>query len=182
MDDEQLIALYLERNESAIVGTEAAYGTSLRRLAFRLLGNSEDTEECLNDTYFKVWNGIPPHRPDSLYAFCAVVCRRTAMDMLDKRTAGKRSAQVVELSKEMEECLPAKEREEDEEALSELMNAFLGTLDKEKRALFVRRYWFGETSAEIAKKYGYSENKVRSVLFRTRKKLQKYLNGKGVHL
>ncbi len=182
MDDEQLIALYQSRDEGAIAGTEAAYGARLRQLAFRLLGNSQDTEECLNDTYFKVWNGIPPHRPDSLYAFCATICRRTAMDMLDKRTAGKRSAQVVELSKEMEECLPAKEREEDEEALTELMNTFLGTLDKEKRALFVRRYWFGETSAEIAKKYGYSETKVRSVLFRTRKKLQKYLNGKGVHL
>ncbi len=182
MDDEQLIALYQNRDEGAIEGTEVAYGARLKQLAVRLLGNSEDAEECLNDTYFKVWNAIPPHRPDSLYAFCATICRRTAMDMLDKRTAGKRSAQVVELSKEMEECLPAKSPEESDEALAELMNAFLGTLDKEKRALFVRRYWFGETSAEIAKKYGYSETKVRSVLFRTRKKLQKFLNGKGVHL
>lgn len=182
MDDEQLIALYLNRDEGAIVETQEAFGTRLRQLAFRLLGNSEDVEECLNDTYFKVWNAIPPHRPNSLYAFCATICRRTAMDMLDKRTAGKRSAQVVELSEEMEECLPAKSLEENEEALAELMNAFLETLDKEKRALFVRRYWFGETSAEIAKKYGYSETKVRSVLFRTRKKLQKFLNGKGVHL
>jgi len=104
------------------------------------------------------------------------------MDMLDKRTAGKRSAQVVELSKEMEECLPAKETEESDDALAALMNMFLDMLDKEKRALFVRRYWFGETSAEIAKKYGYSETKVRSILFRTRRKLKKFLNGKGVHL
>lgn len=182
MDDEQLIALYLGRDERAIAGTEAAYGAKLRQLAFRLLGNSEDTEECLNDTYFKAWNAIPPHRPNSLYAFCATICRRTAMDMLDRRTAGKRTAQVVELSKEMEECLPAKNAEEDEDALSELMNAFLGNLDEEKRALFVRRYWFGETSAEIAKKYGYSETKVRSLLFRTRKKLQRYLKGKGVNV
>jgi len=181
VDDEQLIALYLNRDEGAIAGTETVYGARLRQLAFRLLGNSEDTEECLNDTYFKVWNAIPPQKPDSLYAFCATICRRTAMDMLDKRTADKRSAQVVELSREMEECIPAKELGE-EEALAELMNAFLGTLDKEKRVLFVRRYWFGETSAEIAKKYGYSETKVRSVLFRARKKLQKFLNGKGVHL
>ncbi len=182
MDDEQLIALYLDRDERAIEGTEAVYGTRLRQLAFRLLGNSEDVEECLNDTYFKVWNAIPPHRPRSLYAFCVTICRRTAMDMLDKRTASKRTVQVVELSKEMEECLPAKNAEEDEDALAELMNAFLGNLDEEKRALFVRRYWFGETSAEIAKKYGYSETKVRSVLFRTRKKLQRYLKGKGVNL
>lgn len=182
MDDEQLIALYLNRDEGAIAETQEAFGTRLRQLAFRLLGNSEDVEECLNDTYFKVWNAIPPHRPNNLYAFCVTICRRTAMDMLDKRTAGKRSAQVVELSKEMEECLPAKEREEDEDALAELMNAFLEKLDKEKRVLFIRRYWFGETSAEIAKQYGYSETKVRSVLFRTRKKLQKFLNGKGVHL
>lgn len=182
MDDEQLIALYQSRDEGAIAGTEVAYGARLKQLAVRLLGNPEDVEECLNDTYFKVWNAIPPHRPNSLYAFCVTICRRTAMDMLDKRTAGKRSAQVVELSKEMEECLPAKAEEDDEDALAELMNAFLETLDKEKRALFVRRYWFGETSAEIAKKYGYSETKVRSLLFRTRKKLQKYLKGKGVNV
>ena len=182
MDDEQLIALYLNRDEGAIAETQEAFGTRLRQLAFRLLGNSEDVEECLNDTYFKVWNAIPPHSPHSLYAFCATICRRTAMDMLDKRTADKRSAQVVELSKEMEECLPAKSTEDDNEALTGVMNAFLGTLDKEKRAMFVRRYWFGETSAEIAKKYGYSETKVRSVLFRTRKKLQKYLKGKGVNV
>ncbi len=182
MDDEQLIALYLDRDERAIADTEAVYGAKLRQLAFRLLGNSEDTEECLNDTYFKVWNAIPPHRPCSLYAFCVTICRRTAMDMLDKRTASKRTAQVVELSKEMEECLPAKNAEEDEDALAELMNAFLGNLDEEKRALFVRRYWFGETTTEIAKKYGYSETKVRSILFRTRKKLQRYLKGKGVNV
>lgn len=182
MDDEQLIELFLERDERAIAETQAAYGARLRQLAYRLLGNSEDAEECLNDTYFKVWNAIPPQSPRSLYAFCATVCRRTAMDMLDKRTAGKRSAQVVELSKEMEECLPARETAESDDALAALMNMFLDMLDKEKRALFVRRYWFGETSAEIAKKYGYSETKVRSILFRTRRKLKKFLNGKGVHL
>ena len=83
MDDEQLIALYLNRDEGAIAETQEAFGTKLRQLAFRLLGNSEDVEECLNDTYFKVWNAIPPHRPNSLYAFCVTICRRTAMDMLD---------------------------------------------------------------------------------------------------
>ena len=178
MNDAELIALFWKREEEAITGIEAVYGARLRKIAHRLLGNREDTEECLNDTYFKLWNAIPPHRPNSLWAFCATICRRTAMDILDKRTAQQRSAQVIELSKEMEECIPDRSSVGHDEELAEQINAFLGKLDEEKRTLFLRRYWFGESAAEIAKRYGYSETKVRSILFRTRKKLKHYLGRK----
>lgn len=183
VDDKELIKLYLRRDEQAIKSTEELYGSRLRRLAAGLLGNRSDTEECLNDTYFKVWNAIPPHCPESLYAFCAVICRRTAMDILDKRTAQQRSAIVVELTAEMEQCIPDSSADTfDDGQLSKLLNEFIAKLDEDKRAVFIRRYWFGETAVSIAEKYGYSETKVRSMLFRTRKKLKKYLEGKDVEL
>ena len=184
MDDKELIDLYFKRDENAIKDTERLYGSQLRTLAYRLLADKGDTEECLNETYFKVWNAVPPHRPLSLYAFCAAVCRRTAMDMLDRKTAQQRSAIIVELTAEMEQCIPDNSHEDkaDSEQLSELMNGFISRLDDDKRAVFIRRYMFGESAAEIAKKYGYSETKVRSMLFRTRNKLKKYLEGKDVQL
>lgn len=182
MNEKELIELYFERDERALSETDAVYGDKLRRLAERFLGSRDDAEECLNDTYFKLWNAIPPHRPDNLYVFAAVICRRTAMNMFTKRTAQRRASQLVELTHEMGECIAAPEAEEKDNLLSGWMNAFLETLDEEKRVVFVRRYWFGESAAEIAKKYGYSETKVRSLLFRTRKKLKEYLNGKGVRL
>ena len=183
MDDKELIELYFKRDEKAIKCTEELYGSRLKALAARLLANQSDTEECLNDTWFKVWNAIPPHRPESLYAFCAVICRRTAMDILDKRTAQQRSAVVVELTAELEQCIPDSFADTpDDGQLGELLKSFIAGLDEEKRAVFVRRYWFGETAASIAEKYGYSETKIRSMLFRTRKKLKKYLEGKDVEL
>lgn len=184
MDDKELTELYLKRDERAIKYTQEIYGARLRQLAGRLLADRSDTEECLNDTYFKVWNAIPPHRPESMYAFCAAICRRTAMDILDKRTALQRSARVVELSAELEQCIPDRTDSDtaDDERLSELIRGFVSALDDEKRAVFIRRYWFGETAASIAKRYGYSETKVRSMLFRTRKILKKYLEGKDVEL
>ena len=184
MDDEELIGLYFGRDEKAIKATADKYGGRLRTLAYRLLLDNGDTDECLNDTLFKVWNAIPPNRPDNLYAFCATICRRTAINMLEKRTAQQRSAAVVELTAEMEQCIPApaEELSPDEERLTELVNEFLGTLDEEKRAVFIRRYCFYETSAQIAEKCGIGESKVRVMLFRTRKRLKKFIGGKGVKL
>ena len=183
VDEKELIELYINRDEKAIKCTQELYGARLKALAARLLANQSDTEECLNDTYYKVWNAIPAHRPESLYAFCAVICRRTAMDILDKRTAQQRSAVVVELTTEMEQCIPDGSADTpDDGHLSELLKTFIAKLDNEKRAVFIRRYWFGETAAAIAEKYGYSETKVRSMLFRTRKKLKKFLEGKDVEL
>ncbi len=184
MDDNELIDLYFKRDENAIKDTERLYGSQLRALAYRLLADKGDTEECLNETYFKVWNAVPPHRPLSLYAFCAAVCRRTAMDMLDRKTAQQRSAIIVELTAEMEQCIPddTDTGSEDDERLERLMNDFLGTLDDEKRSAFILRYWYGESAASIAEKYGYTETKIRSMLFRIRKQLKKYLKGKGVEL
>ena len=105
MDDEELIGLYFGRDEKAIKATADKYGGRLRTLAYRLLLDNGDTDECLNDTWFKVWNAIPPNRPKNLYAFCAAICRRTAINMLEKRTAQQRSAAVVELTAEMEQCI-----------------------------------------------------------------------------
>lgn len=180
MDDKALVEAYFARDEQAINHT--LYGERLGGLAKRLLGNDDDAEECLNDTYYKVWKSIPPHRPDSVYAFCAVICRRTAMDMLDKKTAKHRSAELVELTNELEQCIPDERasRFDEEGELSSAIKQFVEDLGEEKRAVFIRRYWFGETSSEIAKRFGISETKVRSMLFRIRKRLKKYLEGKDV--
>ncbi|SEK41043.1 RNA polymerase sigma factor [Ruminococcus albus] len=181
MDDNELIELYFARSEKAISGTADMYDLRLRKIAYRLLSNHSDTDECLSDTYFKVWNAIPPNRPKNLFAFCATVCRRTAINMIEKQAAQKRSATVVELTNEMEECIPASDTiTENEDHLTELVNEFLETLDEEKRVVFVRRYCYYESAAEIAEKYGFTQSKVRVMMHRTRKKFKNFLAGKDV--
>ncbi len=180
MDDREIVDMYFERSESAVSETIEKYGTVLLRFAGRYLKDRRDAEECVNDTYVKAWNSIPPHRPDDLFAFLAKICRCTAFKLIEKETAQKRSALLVELTAEMAECLPDKSGTDfNDGRLSNLVNEYLGTLNKDKRAVFVGRYWYGETIAAISERTGYSESKVKSILHRTREGLKKFLSKKG---
>lgn len=183
MDDMDIVRMYLDRNETAVSKTIEQYGARLSRFAGRFLKDSRDIEECVNDTYNKAWNSIPPNRPDDLFAYLAAICRRTAFKIIEKEAAQKRTAQLVELTHEMAECLPDNSgRESGDDRLTELVNEYLKTLNKDKRAVFIGRYWYGESIAAISKRTGFSESKVKSMLYRTREGLKKFLNEKGESL
>lgn len=180
MDDKEIVAMYFERDEKALSKTMEQYGTTLMRFASRFLKDKRDVEECVNDTYVKAWNSIPPNRPDHLLAYLAKICRNTAFNIIEKETAQKRNAQLVELTTEMAECLPDRSNtDSSDDRISELINEYLSTLNKDKRIVFIGRYWYGESISAISEKTGFSESKVKSMLHRTRSGLKTYLNEKG---
>lgn len=179
MEDKEIVELYLGRDEQALSETMQRYGGRLLRLAEHFLKDKRDAEECVSDTYVKAWNSIPPNRPDDLFAYLARICRCTAFNIVEREQAQKRSAQLVELTSELAECLPDRSADMEEDGLSELLNGFLETLDRDKRAVFTGRYIFGDSIAEISKKTGFSESKVKTMLHRTRESLRKYLGRNG---
>ena len=183
MEDNRIVELYLLRDERAIEQTAVKYGGRLRSLAFGILRDTEAAEECENDTYMDAWNAIPPHEPRSyLYPFLARIARHISLNRCRDRERLKRSAYICELSAEMEQCIPAPDDLEcrmDELVLREAINAFLGKLSREKRNVFVRRYFYLDTTADIAKRFGISESKVKTTLFRCRNGLREYLVKEG---
>lgn len=170
MEDEEILTLLWERKEQAISSLEQKYGTRLKKLASCMV-SEEDAKECVNDTYLAVWNSIPPKRPEYLFAYTAKICRNLALNKLEHDRAAKRSAVVVELSAELMECIPDNTLVKDEWGLRELIVRFLKGVPEEKRKLFLRRYWYGESVKELATAFGYRESKVKSILFRLRKQL-----------
>lgn len=182
MTDDQIIDLYWVRNEQAIACTDHAYGHKLQNVAGHILGKHEDAEECVNDTYLKAWETMPPQRPNFLFAFLAKICRYLAFGKLDWDNALKRKAEVVTLSEEMQLCIPdiSWERRLEGEEIGQLLNEFLAVTPKESRMIFLRRYWYADTVAEIAKRYGISQSKVKTSLHRTRGKLKAFLEKEGV--
>lgn len=182
MEDGKIIELYFQRNEEAIAQTAAAYGNKLYTLAHRILLNREDAEESVSDTYLKTWESIPPTRPTFFYAYLAKICRFAAFGRLDWKNAAKRKAEVVELTAEMELCIPdlRAELQIESEELGRLLNAFLGTLSEENRKVFMRRYWFADSIEEIARRYGLGQSNVKTKLMRTRNALRIYLEKEGI--
>ena len=170
MEDSEILALFTERKEQALSELERKYGTRLKLLVSRMV-SEEDAEECVNDTYLAVWNSVPPNRPEYLFAYAAKICRNLALNKVEQSKAAKRSATMVELSAELEQCIPDNVRSTDEIGLRELLIRFLEELPEEKRKLFLRRYWYGESVKELAMAFGYRESKVKSILFRLRKQL-----------
>ena len=179
MDDTSIVDLYMQRDETAIAETTDKYGSRLRALANRLLTDSSAAEECENDTYLSAWNSIPPHEPRTyLFAFLAKITRHHALDFCRSRNRMKRSTVQAELSDELLECIPSKENVEDEidgTLLGETINRYLYSLKDEQRNIFLRRYWFFDSVADIAKRFQISESKAKSVLFRCRKGLKQHL-------
>ena len=186
LDDDKIIELYLLRDETAINRTSEKYGSRLRSLAYGIINDRQTAEECENDTYMEAWSTIPPHEPRSyLYAFLARITRHISLNCCRDRARLKRSAYLCELSAEMEECIPAPDDVEcriDDMALSEALNGFLRTLDEEKRNVFIRRYWYLDSIADVSKRYALSQSKVKSMLFRMRSQLKSYFEQEGYDL
>ena len=183
MEDEMIIGLYWDRNETAIAETDRKYGAYLTRIARNVLDDAEDSREAVNDTYFAAWRTIPPQRPQILSAYLAKLTRRIAIDCFRKRTRIKRGGgeYVVSLS-ELEGTFSAGNTTEarmDGMALSAAINTFLRKLEPQARTAFIGRYYFMDPVAEVARYCGMSESKAKSMLHRTRQKLKAYLQKEG---
>lgn len=183
MEDERIVLLYLARDESAIRLTAEKYGARLRAISLAITADAQTAEECENDTYHQAWNSIPPHEPRSyLYAFLARIARHISIDRCRERASLKRGAHLVELSDELAQCLPAAddvERALEAKELGAAVSAFLRTVPREKRVMFVRRYFYLESISEIARRCGASESRVKSALYRMRGELRRYLKEEG---
>lgn len=182
MEDSKIMDLFLARNEDAIRNTADTYGRRLFALADNILKNDQDAEESVNDTYMRAWDTIPPQRPRHFFAYLAKICRHFALDKLDWKRAGKRKAEVVSLTQEMENCIPdpIRDRELAGEALGQLLDTFLKGLTPENRMVFMRRYWYFDTIAEIAVRFGISEAAVQMRITRTKAKLAAFLEKEGI--
>lgn len=186
MEDSRIVDMYLSRDESAISRTSEKYGTRLRTLALRILGDLPSSEECENDTYLEAWRSIPPNEPRTyLFAFLGRITRHLAIDVCRKRSASKRSALLCELTEEMKECIPSEDSPEsrtDAIVLTDFVNSFLKGLSSEQRIMFVRRYWYFDSIADLSLKYGWSQSKVKTALYRLREKFRDHLNKEGYEI
>ena len=182
MEDSKILELYFARNEDAIRHTDDTYGRRLYHLADSIVKNGQDAEESVSDTYMQAWNTIPPQKPRHFFAYLAKICRNFALKKLDWKKAAKRNAEVVSLTEEMEMCIPDQSRDRELEAreLGMLLDRFLRTLTPENQMIFLRRYWYVDTIAEIAARYGISESAVQMRLNRTRAKMCTYLEKEGI--
>lgn len=186
MDNEKIVELYLLRDQSAIEETARKYGKRLRSLSLGIVQDRQTAEECENDTYLEAWNTIPPHEPRNyLYAFLARITRHISLNCCRSRNRLKRSAFICELSSELEQCIPAPNDTQcrvDDMILREVINGFMSTLDEEKRNVFLRRYWYMDSVADISRRYAFSQSKVKTMLYRSRNQLREYLKKEGYEL
>lgn len=182
MTDSQMIALFWDRNEDAIRETDRAYGRKLYVLSDKILHSHQDAEESVSDTYMKTWETIPPQRPVYFFAYLAKLCRNFSLARIQWQSAAKRSAEIVTLTREMEECIPDRsyERKLEGEEIGRILNTFLESISLESRLIFLRRYWFADSIEEIAARYRISQSKVKTQLHRTRRKLQLFLEKEGI--
>lgn len=185
MDDLKIIELYWERNENAIIETENKYGRLLYKISFNILSNNEDSKECVNDTYIRIWKSVPPERPRSLTAYLGRIIRNISIDYLKQNRAQKRYSGGDLLLSELEDCIPSRNTvwgEIENKALSRLISDWLNTLPKEDRILFVRRYWYGDSVKELASAIGTTPSKLASRMYRLRSNLKDFLEKEEVTL
>lgn len=183
MDDEKIIELYWARSDSAITETDKKYRNHCMYIARNILNNISDSEECVNDTYLAAWNSIPPERPNYLSAFLAKITKNLALKKFRYNTADKRKKEAAVSIEELSEVtfsISDVEEKADAEELSGMISDFLRKQSKEKRVVFLRRYWFFDSYSKISEITGLSEENIRVILLRMRKKLKKYLDERGV--
>lgn len=184
MEDKKIIELLWKRAESALDALARKFGRRLLYTAMNILGNPQDAEEAVNDTYLALWNAIPPQKPDPLAGYVHRTGRNIALKKYRYKSAQKRAAQYDMSLEELSGVLPGPSFEEQMDArqLGRAIDAFLDTISKENRILFLRRYWFGDSVKHLAKAMGFSENTVSVRLSRIRGQLKDYLNKEGFFL
>ena len=178
-EDQKIIDLYWNRSENAITETAVKYGRYCTSIAYGILKSREDAQECVSDAYLMAWNAIPPRRPADLGTYLGKITRNLSIDRLRTRNRDKRGGGEMPLAlEELEEVVVGSDSPENEAIRKELaasMNRFLGELTVQERYVFVRRYWYLDSMADIAKNTGFSGSKVASMLFRLRGRLKKQL-------
>ncbi|MDR1131028.1 MAG: RNA polymerase sigma factor [Oscillospiraceae bacterium] len=185
MDDDMIIELFWQRSENAVTAAADKYSKYCHAISYNILNNNEDAEECVNDTYLKAWNAIPPARPDNLAVFLGTITRRLSLNRYKKNHAVKygRGQTAIALT-ELEEVIPDAATSLDEnmnaEIVTSVINRFLAKLPKKQRTVFVRRYWHICSIEEIADDYSLSAENVKQILFRARKKLRLILEKEGI--
>lgn len=183
MTNKDIIKLYFNRDEKAIEQTSEKYGKYCHAIADNILGDSEDSKECVNDTLLKAWQSIPPLIPDNFKLYLAKITRNLAINRYKARNAAKRGAgNIEEILEELEACIPDNSNVEAdylEKELTGIINKFLKKQNAKRSNYFVRRYFYGETIEEIAKRYRVSAGSVMTTLSRTRNELKKYLESEG---
>jgi len=187
MDDTDIIDQFWERSESAITALGDRYSKYCRVIAVNILGNAEDAEEIVNDTYHRVWNAIPPERPTNFRAYIGKITRNLSFNRLEKDKAKKRGGgQLETILSELEECIADNRNDFDEmvehDVITTALNAFLSEQSTENRRVFVRRYWRAASIEEIAADFNMTVGKVKTILFRMRNKLRKHLESEGIYL
>ena len=184
MEDTQIVDLYFARSEQAIAETDHKYGKYLFTIAHNILFSRSDAEEAVNDTYMGAWRSIPPHRPNRLSTYLGKITRRCALEKWKMNHAQKRGGGEVPLAlEELSECIPGSDspqRHMELKELTRLINVFLKTLPETEQRVFVRRYWYLCPVKTIARDFGFSESKVKSMLSRTRSKLKYHLEKEGI--
>ena len=183
MTDEEIVRMFLLRNEQALSETQQKYGNYCHSIAKNILDNDADAEECVNDALYRVWDSIPPNQPENFKAYLAKITRNLSFNLYKKAHAQKRGRTNMEaVLDELAECIPGGSEPEKEWAKQELsaeISRFLSGLSKENRLIFVARYYYGEPVQRIAKRFSLSENTVSVRLNRLRKTLQAYLKERG---
>jgi RNA polymerase sigma factor (sigma-70 family) len=184
MEDAKIIQLYWDRDEQAIPATSAKYGAYCTAIARNILENEQDTEECVNDTWLRAWNAMPPKRPNRLAAFLGKITRNLSLDRYRYQTAEKRRGAAAALDELGDVVSDTDDPAQtiDQLELVRAINAFLATLPTEKRNLFVCRYWYFDDLSAIAARFGMTENQVSVTLGRLRRRLHKYLSERGFAL
>lgn len=186
MDDEKIVALFLRRDEAALGLTAAKYGVKLRAIAQNLLRDRGAAEECENDTYMQAWAAIPPHEPwGYLFPFLAKITRGLAIDIARSRSRQKRGAPIIELTQELEQCIPSPSDtagQADGSILAGLVGDYLRSLPEEPRNMFIRRYWYLDPVKDVAAFFGASQSRVKTTLYRVRRGLREYLIKEGYEI
>lgn len=178
MNDEKIIELFFGRSEQAIKELDEKYGRVCYSVSYNILNNQQDAEECVNDAYLGTWNAIPPAKPNPLLAFICKIVRNISLKRYEQNTAIKRNSHYDVAMEELEDCLASSttiEEELEERKLTEIIESFLDSLSKENRVIFLRRYWFSDGYADIARQVGMTKKNVSVRLTRIRKELRKYL-------
>lgn len=186
MEDAAIVALYWQRDESAIQRTEEKYGRYLTKIAYQILASREDSEESVNDTYLRAWESMPPHRPGILATYLGRITRQRSIDIFRERHREKRGGSEYALSlTELEDCVTGGDstgQEVEASLLAEAIGAYLGGLSAEVRTAFLERYYFLDPVAEIAARRGFTQAKIKSMLYRARQGLRGHLIKEGFDL
>lgn len=183
MDDSKIIELFFKRQEQAIIELSNKYGSVCSKVAFNILNNKQDTEECVSDAYLGAWNTIPPQNPNPLLSYVCRIVRNLAIKKYHANTAAKRNSIYDVALDELENCFPSSVSVEDDFNVIEtarIIDEFLATLNQKNRIMFVRRYWHSDSIDDLAKLFQTSNHNISVRLSRTREKLKKYLIKEGI--